>query len=499
MTAAPARHVRVAVIGAGFAGLGVAIRLRELGITDFVVLERADDIGGTWRDNTYPGAGCDVPSQLYSYSFARNRHWTHTFSTQPQILDYLREVVDRHGVRDAIELGCEVTDVRWHDDTARWEITTSTGAYTADVTVSAAGPLSAPKLPDIKGLSAFRGPLFHSARWDHDVDLAGRRVAVIGTGASAIQIVPAIAAEVGRLDLYQRSAPWVLPRMGRKYTRLERLIYRHVPGATRLARTAVYWLRESFVLWQSKCPPLADIFSRGARGKLWWVIRDRDLRRTLTPTHRLGCKRMLISNEYYPALARDNVEVVADGIAEIREHSIVANDGTEREVDVIVVATGFRIADSPTYDMISGRDGRTLSEVFGAHGLNVYKGTTITNFPNLFLMIGPNAALSYTSAIFTIEAQINYLVDALTTMNARGLRTIEVREQAQTDYNRTLQAGFAGTVWNAGDCTSWFVDEHGHNATLWPDFSFRYHRITRKFDLTAYDTTTHEPPAAVHG
>ncbi|MFE1592509.1 flavin-containing monooxygenase [Nocardia sp. NPDC058705] len=485
-------HTRVAIIGAGFAGLGVAIRLRQLEITDFVVFERSSEVGGTWRDNTYPGAGCDVPSQLYSYSFARNPHWTHSFSTQPQIQRYVQDVVDRHGVRESIVFDCEVTGARWNDDAARWEIETTDGAYTADIMVSAAGPLSAPNRPDIKGIDTFRGPIFHSARWDHDVELAGKRVAVVGTGASAIQIVPSIAGAVARLDLYQRSAPWVLPRMGRKYSRLERLYYRRVPGAQRLARSGVYWLRETFVFWQSKYPPLADFFAAGARVKMWWVIRDRELRRKLTPSYRLGCKRMLISNVYYPALTRDNVEVVTDGIAEIREQSIVADDGTDREVDAIVLATGFRIADSPTYELITGRDGRTLAEVFGAGGMNVYKGTTIANFPNMFLMIGPNSALSYTSAIFTIEAQINYIIDAITTMDGTGLRTVEVRADAQAAYNRDLQTKFDGTVWNAGDCTSWFVDENGHNATLWPDFSFRFRRLLQTFDVEAYATTRSE-------
>ncbi|MFC9872259.1 flavin-containing monooxygenase [Nocardia salmonicida] len=492
MTASQGRHTRVAIIGAGFAGLGVAIRLRQLGVTDVVVFERGNDVGGTWRDNTYPGAGCDVPSQLYSYSFAPNPDWTHSFSTQPQIQQYIQDVVDRHGVRDAVVLGCEVTDARWNDASARWEIQTSDGAYTAEMMVSAAGPLSAPNLPDIKGISTFRGPIFHSARWDHEFELAGKRVAVIGTGASAIQIVPSIAGEVARLDLYQRSAPWVLPRMGRKYTWLERLYYRRVPGAQRLARFGVYWARESFVLWQSKYPPLADFFSFGARIKMWSVIRDRELRRKLTPGYRLGCKRMLISNVYYPALARDNVEVVVDGIAEVREQSIVADDGTEREVDAVVLATGFRITDSPTYDLISGRDGRTLSEVFGAEGISGYKGTTIANFPNLFVMIGPNSALSYTSAVFTIESQINYIIDAVTTMTAGGLRAVEVREDVQAAYNRDLQKKFDGTVWNTGECTSWFVDENGHNATLWPDFSYRFHRMLKTFDVEAYETTRSE-------
>ncbi|MEU4413883.1 flavin-containing monooxygenase [Nocardia salmonicida] len=490
MTETP--HTRVAIIGAGFAGLGVAIRLRQQGIDDFVVFERADDLGGTWRDNTYPGAGCDVPSQLYSYSFARNPHWTHSFSTQPQIQQYVRDVVDRHGVREAIVFDGEVTRACWNDDMARWEIHTGRGAYTADILVSAGGPLSSPRLPDIKGINTFRGPVFHSARWDHEFDRAGKRVAVIGTGASAIQIVPSIAGEVGRLDLYQRSAPWVLPRMGRRYSWLERRYYRHVPGAQWLARAGVYWARETMVLWQSKYPPLADFFSFGARVRLWWVIRDRELRRKVTPDHRLGCKRMLISNVYYPALARDNVEVVTDGIAEIRERSIVTDDGTEREVDAIVLATGFRIDDSPTFDLISGRDGRTLAEVFAAGGLCGYKGTTVADFPNLFLMIGPNSVLSYTSAIFTIESQITYLIEAIATMDAGDLRTVEVREDVQAAYNRDLQKKFDGTVWNTGECTSWFVDENGHNATLWPDFSFRFHRMLKNFDVEAYETTRSE-------
>ncbi|MEV0334977.1 NAD(P)/FAD-dependent oxidoreductase [Nocardia sp. NPDC050717] len=484
-----ARHTRVAVIGAGFAGLGTAIRLRQQGITDVVVFERADDIGGTWRDNTYPGAGCDVPSQLYSYSFALNPRWTHSFSTQPQILRYLHEVADRFGVRESILLGADVRAARWNDATARWDIATCRGEFTADVLVSAAGPLSAPKLPDIKGLSGFRGALFHSAHWNHELDLTGRRVAVIGTGASAIQIVPSIAGTVGRLDLYQRSAPWVLPRFGHRYSAPERLAYRYLPGASRVARTGVYWLRESFVLWQVKCPPLADFFAAGARLRLWWVVRDRSLRRKLIPGYRLGCKRMLISNEYYPALARDNVEVITDGIAEVTEHSIVTADGTEREVDAIVLATGFRITNSPVYDVVSGRDGRTLAEVFDTEGLAVYKGTTVAGFPNLFLMIGPNAVLSYTSAVFTVESQIAYLLDALATMSATGVRTVEVRVAAQAEYNRTLREGFDGTVWQARDCAGWFVDERGEHSRLWPDFSFRFRRLLRRFDLDAYATT----------
>ncbi|MFB7874777.1 flavin-containing monooxygenase [Nocardia sp. NPDC056064] len=489
-TSTTKRHYRVAIMGAGFAGLGLAIQLQRQGHTDFVVAERGDEIGGTWRDNTYPGAGCDVPSQLYSYSFALNPDWTRSFSNQPEIHRYMCEVADRFGVRDRIMLGCAVTSARWNEQTARWDVTTTQGEFTADFAVSAAGPLSSPKLPDIKGINDFQGAIFHSAAWDHEAELAGKRVAVIGTGASAIQIVPAIAPEVGRLDLYQRSAPWVLPRVGHRYTALERFAYRRIPGAQRAVRTAVYWLRESFVLWQAKFAWAAAIVQLAARAKIRWEISDPVLRAKVTPGYRLGCKRMLISNDYYPALARDNVDVITDGIAEIRAHSIVTADGTEREVDAIVLATGFRITDSPTYDMITGRDGRTLSETFDAEPITAYKGSAVANFPNVFVMMGPNSALSYTSAIFTIESQINYIVDALTTIEQRGLRTVEVRAEAQAAYNHDLQRKFDGTVWKEGGCTSWFVDENGHNATLWPDFSFKFHRMLRRFDIEAYDTTT---------
>ncbi|MGW5308564.1 flavin-containing monooxygenase [Nocardia thailandica] len=491
------RHFRVAIMGAGFSGLGLAIELTRRGFTDFIVHERGDDVGGTWRDNTYPGAGCDVPSQLYSYSFAPNPEWTQSFSNQAEILRYMRDVADSYGVRDRIEFGSAVTGARWNDETARWEGQTTKGPFTADIAVSAAGPLSAPNLPDIKGLSTFEGPLFHSARWDADFDPAGKRVAVVGTGASAIQIVPAIAGDTARLDLYQRSAPWVLPRVGHRYTALERFAYRRVPGAQRLARNAIYWLRESFVLWQAKFPFVADLVGLVARAKIRWEIRDPELRAKVTPKYRLGCKRMLISNNYYQALARDNVDVVTDGIAEIRGNTIVAADGTEREVDALVFATGFKITDSPTYDMITGRDGRTLAEMFATEGIAAYKGSAVANFPNVFVMLGPNSALSYTSAIITIECQIAYIADAIATFEREGLRTVEVRKDVQQDYNATLQAKFPGTVWADGGCHSWFVDGEGHNATLWPDFSFRFRKALRRFDIDAYDVTRQPAQEAV--
>nr|WP_229683977.1 NAD(P)/FAD-dependent oxidoreductase [Nocardia camponoti] len=476
-------------MGAGFSGLGVAIRLDKQGVDDFVVFEKASDVGGTWQANTYPGARCDVPSQLYSYSFALNPRWTHSFSTQPEIQQYIRDVVDEFGIRDRVVLNCEVLGARWNADAAHWKITTTQGEFTADFAVSAAGPLSAPNLPDIKGISSFEGAVFHSARWDHSAELAGKRVAVVGTGASAIQIIPGIADTVGQLTVFQRTAPWVLPRVGHKYTAVERFAYQRIPGWQRLVRTAIYWLRESFVIWQAKIPLLAAFVGLVARGKIFLEIRDKELRAKVTPKYRLGCKRMLISNDYYGALSRPNVDVVTDGIHEIRANSIVTEDGSELPVDAIVFATGFRIEDSPTYDLITGRDGRTVAEVFEAEGISAYRGTALANFPNVFVMMGPNTALAYTSAIFTIESQINYIADAIAQLTERGLRTVEVRGDVQHSYDVALQRKYEGTVWTTGGCDSWFKDSTGKIHTLWPDFSFRFYRTLKHFDLDAYETT----------
>lgn len=486
----PSRHVRTIVIGSGFAGLGLAIRLKQQGRTDFLVLERGSDVGGTWRDNTYPGAACDVPSHLYSYSFALNPEWTRSFSRQGEIQQYIRGVAEKYGVLDKHLFDCDVTAVRWNEADARWEIETSRGRFTADTAVSAVGALCEPALPDIKGINDFEGDVFHSARWDHDADLTGKRVAIIGTGASAIQIVPSIAPKVAHLDVYQRTAPWLLPRFDRPYTRLETLAFKHVPGFQRLSRAAIYAARETQVVGLAKFPALMAGFELLAKAKLRHEIKDPELRKKVTPNFRIGCKRMLISNDYYPALDRPNVDVVTDGIAEIRPNSIVTRDGTEREIDALIVATGFHVTDSPTYNAIVGRDGRTLSEVFDDIGQQGYKGAAVANFPNLFFLLGPNVGLGHTSMVYMIESQINYIADALATVDRLGLRTVEVRRDAQDAYNAELQQKLSKTVWNTGGCASWYLDKHGNNTTLWPDFTFRFRDITKKFDVAAYRTST---------
>ncbi|GGK47227.1 flavin-containing monooxygenase [Nocardia camponoti] len=483
------RPVHALIVGAGLSGLGAAIRLKQHGFDDFVVVERGSDVGGTWRVNSYPGAGCDVPSQLYSYSFALNPEWSHSFSPQPEIYAYLRKVADDNGIRDRLLFDSAMTGARWNTETSRWDVDTANGNFSAQFLISGAGVLAEPSLPDIKGISTFEGKIFHSSRWDHSAELAGKRVAVIGTGSSSVQIVPSIAPEVERLDVYQRTATWVMPHLGRRYTGLERVLFKRVPGFQRFVRGLIYANREIFVVFQVKYPKLAVLLEIVGRVKMFLEIRDPEKRRKVVPTHRLGCKRMLVSNKFYRALDRKNVDLVTDGISEIRANSIVTEDGTEREVDAIVLATGFHVADSPTFNLYTGADGRTMAECAEEEGPKVYKGTTATNFPNLFMMLGANSGLNYTSLIYIIESQLNYVLSALTRMRELNLGTFEVKLAALDDYNAVIKKNMATTVWATGGCQSWFLDKAGNNSALWPDFSFRFRNQTREFDLTAYETT----------
>ncbi|CAA9534991.1 MAG: Cyclohexanone monooxygenase [uncultured Solirubrobacteraceae bacterium] len=480
------RHVRVAIVGAGFSGLGMAIRLRETGIEDFVVLERGSDVGGTWRDNSYPGAACDVPSRLYSFSFAPNAEWSHSFSPQPEILDYLRDCAERFQVTSHVRLNCAVEDAAWDDDAARWTIRTTDGELTADVLVSAAGALSGPKLPPFAGIESFTGKVFHSAAWDHDHDLTGERIAVIGTGASAIQIVPKIVEEVEQLDLYQRTPPWIIPRTDRVYSRLERRLYRHVPGLQRLAREAIYWARELYVLGFAVDQRIMRAPERLARKLLDAQIRDPELREKLTPDYTIGCKRILISSDFYPALNKANADVVTSPIAEIRERSVVTADGVERATDAIVMATGFQVAPPPIAGVIRGRDGRTLLDVWRESGMQAHKGTTVTGYPNLFMLVGPNTGLGHTSMVYVIESQIRYVLESLRAMDEQGLAAIEPRPEAQAHFNRGVERRLKGTVWSRGGCASWYLDDHGRNTTLWPWFTFRLRKLLSRFDADAY-------------
>jgi cation diffusion facilitator CzcD-associated flavoprotein CzcO len=483
------RHVRVLIVGSGFAGLGAAIRLMKDGRDDFLVIERGSEVGGTWRDNTYPGAACDVPSHLYSYSFELNPNWSRSFSPQQEIQDYLRSVAAKYNVGAKHLFNTEVTLAKWDARTNRWRVDTTSGNFTADVLVSAVGALCEPSLPDIKGIEQFRGEVFHSARWNHNADLAGKRVALIGTGASAIQIGPEIASDVAHLDVYQRTAPWVMPRHDRAYSKLESLAYKHVPLLQRAAREAIYWGREAYVLGFAFEPRILRAAQRMAERNITKSIKDRELRAKVTPDWQIGCKRILISNTWYPMLARDNVDLVTDGIREIRANSIVTADGTVREVDAIVLATGFHVTDSPTYARIVGKNGRSLADVWDEQGQQAYKGAAVAGFPNLLFVIGPNCGLGHSSMVYMIESHLNYLSSALKTVDDKGIATFEVRPEAQERYNARLQAHMGRTIWTTGGCASWYLDKHGNNTTLWPSFTFVFRQLTRRFDLGAYDTT----------
>ncbi|MGZ6790834.1 MAG: flavin-containing monooxygenase, partial [Mycobacteriaceae bacterium] len=339
------------------------------------------------------------------------------------------------------------------------------------------------------GIGGFAGEIFHSARWNHDSELEGKRVAVIGTGASSIQIVPAIAERVAHIDVYQRTAPWVLPRVDREYTKLERFAFKYVPGFQWLSRALIYAVRESQVVALTRYPALTKPLQVVAEKHIARQVPDKKLRASVTPHWRIGCKRMLISNAWYPALQRENVDLVTDGIAEVRSNAVVTKDGTVREVDAIIVATGFHVTDSPAYETIVGADGRTLAEHFHQFGMQAYKGAAVAEFPNMFFLVGPNTGLGHSSMVYMIESQLNYVVDALDTIRRETLATVEVRRDVQNAYNAELQRKLAPTVWMTGGCASWYLDAHGNNTTLWPDFTFAFRKQTRRFDLEAYRTT----------
>ena len=488
----------VAIVGSGFSGLAMALRLQQEGSEDFVVLERDREVGGVWRANTYPGCGCDVPSNLYSLSDRPNPSWSHTYSKQPEIAAYLRRCAGDSGLREKIAFGCDVLDASWDDDAARWEIETARGTVSARVLISAAGALYEPRTPDIPGLDAFEGETFHSARWNHDYDLRGKRVAVIGTGASAIQFVPQIAPLVEQLHVVQRTAPWIMPHPGRPTTRAERTLYRRLPWLQKLSRAGIYAGRESYVLGFVKHPRIMKAAERIARTHMRRQVTDPGLLRKVEPGYAMGCKRILPSNDWYPALMRDNVELVTDGIAEVRANSIVTGDGVEVPVDAIIYGTGFQVLEMPFSQRVHGRDGIALTAAWDGSP-SAYKGCTVPGFPNLFMLLGPNTGLGHGSMVYMAESQVAYVADALRTLRERGADAVEVRPETLAGWVREVDAKASGTVWNTG-CASWYLDAKGRNAALWPDWTFRFRRRTARFDAERYRLRTGGPvrePVAV--
>jgi cation diffusion facilitator CzcD-associated flavoprotein CzcO len=478
-------EVEIAIVGSGFSGLGMAIRLKQDGQDDFVVLERDDEVGGTWWANTYPGCACDVPSHLYSFSFELNPEWTRTYSRQGEIRDYLRRCADKYGIRPHLRLRTTVTGADWDEDAKRWEIGTTRGTVRARVLIAGAGPLAEPKIPDIPGLDSFEGKTMHSARWDHDYDLKGKRVASIGTGASAIQYVPAIQPEVEQVYAFQRTPPWIFPHTDRPTTRFERRLYKTFPALQRLVRGLIYAARESNVPAFVKNPKrmrLADFLARRHMRK---QVKDPELLEKVTPDYTIGCKRILPSNNWYPALQEPNVELITEGLEEVRPRSVVTGDGRELEVDAIVLGTGFHVTDMPVAKYVRGRDGRTLDQLWKGSP-NAYLGTSIAGYPNLFLLLGPNTGLGHNSMVYMIESQVAHVLEALRTMRESGADSVEVRAEVAKRFNERIDEAMEHTVWNTG-CLSWYLDDTGRNATLWPDWTWRFRQRTAEFDRAAYE------------
>ena len=479
-----ANDLPIAIVGAGFSGLGMAIALKRAGHHNFTVFEAAQGVGGTWRDNTYPGCACDIPSHLYSYSFERNPNWSRSFSPQPEILKYLEHCTDKYGVRPHIRFGERVTATRWDERDQVWTVKTEAGTTTnARVVVSAPGPLAIPRYPQFEGLQDFERPCFHSARWDHDVDLKGKRVAVIGTGASAIQVIPAIAPEVQQLLVYQRSPAWVIPKPDGPISQRWQAAYRRLPVLTRVQRSAIYGALELLGTGLYLDPRLLRIREAIALRHMKKAIPDPQLRRELTPNYRMGCKRILPSNDFFPAMNRDNVQLITEGVERFTRTGIVTADGIEREVDVVVMCTGFDPRGSLTGFEVVGHDGKTLAEKWQDH-TEAYYGIQVAGFPNFFVLVGPNTGLGHNSIVFMVEAQVHYIMQCLDLMRRGDFSNIEVRPAAQREFNDKLQARMNDVVWSSG-CNSWYLDETGKNYTLWPGSTVEYWLRTRKVDPRA--------------
>ena len=478
--------VDVVIVGSGFGGLGMAIKLKESGNDNFVILEKDNEVGGTWRDNSYPGCACDVQSHMYSFSFAGKPDWSKRYAPWNEIQRYILDTTEQYDLRRHIRFGQEVTGAHFDDRTGQWTLDTASGdQFITRHWVLASGPLHVPSYPKIKGLERFKGKVFHSARWDHDYDLTGKRVVSIGTGGSAVQYVPEIAPQVDQLYVFQRSPAWVIPRDERRYGTLRKQLFKRFPALRKLHRARLYWSNESRV-WPIFNPALARTLQKLAEAFIRFQVKDPDTARRLTPDYTLGCKRILISNKYYPTFNRDNVELVTDGIAEIREHSIVTRDGVERPADCIILGTGF-IVDPRIYMKdfsLTGLPGHNLSEDW-KDGAEAYYGTTVSGYPNMYQLVGPNTALGHNSIIFMIECQVQHILNCMEKLKQEGGDYIDVRPEIQHRFNERVQRKLKGTVWDSG-CQSWYQQADGKNFTIWPASTWRFWLETRKLDPDAY-------------
>ena len=477
----------VVIVGSGFGGIGMAIALRKAGFENFVILERASDLGGTWRDNRYPGCACDVPSPLYSYSYELNPSWTRLFAPQQEIWEYLRGCAAKYGVDSHFRFGSKVESMEWDDDARLWTVRTAGGdRYRAHAVVWGAGALHIPRYPELPGIDTFGGTSFHSSCWDPATDLSGKNVAVIGTGASAIQIVPAVAAQAAHLSVFQRTPPWLSPRPDVAIPPGMRTALRTVPGTARALRYGIYWLLEAQGVGFTIDPRLMAPAARLSRQHLERQVPDPALRARLTPDYTIGCKRILLSSDYYPALQQPNVDLVTDPIREIVPAGVTTADGAPHQADVIVYATGFRVVDSVTEMNVTGRGGVKLADAW-AGGVAALRGITVPGFPNFFMLLGPNTGLGHTSVVFMIETQVQHVLSCLRILAKDKASTIEAKAAKTRDYNDALQRRLRRAVWSAGGCRSWYLDDAGVNRAIWPGSTVEYWARTRQARRADYD------------
>ncbi len=473
----------VVIIGGGFAGLGAAIKLKQAGIHDFILLEKASELGGVWRENTYPGCACDVPSALYSYSFEQNPTWSRVFAPQAEIKQYLQNVADKYDLMSHVHLNQEMLSAHWSDEQQQWILETSQGQLHAQFTIMACGPMHEPVLPKIKGIQAFNGEIFHSSTWRHDLDLTGKRVAVIGTGASAIQFVPEIQPIVSQLTVFQRTAQWILPKSDMTLPKPVQALFKYLPVTQQLLRGGVYGVFET-INGGIQSPRAMTQFQKLAELNLKFKIKDPILREKLLPNFIIGCKRILQSNHWYPALAQNNVQVIASGLSEIRGNTLIAENGESCDVDLIILATGFEIAEPPIAKRVFNRHGQSMADVWQGSPEG-YKGTMVQDCPNGFLMFGPNVAVS-SSAFIIIEAQLTYILDALKQAMAQNIQSIEPNPENIQQYNAEIQHALQTTVWNKGGCQSYFLDRNGRNSVAWPWTTFKLKQQLQHFNLDEY-------------
>lgn len=479
------QHFQTIVIGAGISGVAAAVKLRQAGLHDFVVLEKAHDVGGAWRDNTYPGCGCDVPSALYSFSFAPSQEWSHLFAKQPEIHRYVQNVVKQFDLDSVLRFGYELLEARWDATLSQWQLTTSQGNFSATAVIFATGPITEPQTPNIEGLAGFTGEMFHSARWRHDIDLRGKRIAVIGTGASAIQFIPQIQPLAAKLTVFQRTAPWVLPKPDLTLGSRAKTLLRRYPAIQQQWRTAVAGSLK-LINFGLRHPDTLQPVSWLSKQLLKLQVHDPILRKKITPNFTIGCKRLLFANNYYPALQANNCSVVASGLVKVEGNTVIAANGERAEVDVIIWGTGFEVAHPPIGQRVINAKGQRLSELWQNSSPEAYLGTAIQDTPNAFLVLGPNI-LVYDSFIGIAEAQLQYIVDGLKQLQRHDIAEIVIKKNVLRAHNEAVQEDLQHTVFNRGGCSSYYLDAHGRNFAAWPWSLDKLKQRLQRLNLSDYE------------